>query len=91
MGRYTQRDEFRNLKALDRCTFNLYLFTFVCIYVRILCKWRSIIFNSVNNYENDYLGLSDHPGVDESTLPKLSVEFAKSNEPTLHLGVVQLV
>lgn len=41
-------------------------------------------FNSINNfYENDYLGLSDHPGVDESILPELNVEYVKSNEPTL--------
>ncbi|KAL4091944.1 hypothetical protein QTP88_026543 [Uroleucon formosanum] len=40
-------------------------------------------YDSVNNDDNDYLRLSDHSGLDESTLPNLNVEYVKSNEPTL--------
>lgn len=40
-------------------------------------------YDSVNIDENDYLGLTHQPSIDESTLPELTVEFVKSNERML--------
>lgn len=44
---------------------------------------KLFFYYSDNTDENDSLGLSQQSSIDESTLPKLNVEFVKSNEPML--------